>query len=335
MRLNRRQMLTGGLGLAAQPLLNASADARLMRPQPLEVSARPISAFSPRDPDRRRFGQLNFRSGLQLSARHDDFGGWSGLWRSGDGQKIVAVSDAGSWLTADIARENGMMTGWRNARIAPILGADGRPLWRTRSYDCEGLSITNGVAHVSIERTHEILRFDWAKDGVLARGQPLPVPREVKQLPSNKGLEAVGVIPSPHPLAGAVIAIAERSGGDEETLGVILGGPRPGLFKVRRRNSYDITDLAFLPNGDMVILERWFASLRGLGMRMRRIEARHISPGAMLDGEVLIEADLGEEIDNMEGLAVHVEQGKTILTLISDDNFSMIQRTILLEFELA
>jgi hypothetical protein len=49
---------------------------------------------------------------------------------------------------------------------------------------------------------------------------------------------------------------------------------------------------------------------------------------------VLIEADLGEEIDNMEGLAVHQEAGKTILTLISDDNFSMIQRTILLEFEL-
>ena len=37
----------------------------------------------------------------------------------------------------------------------------------------------------------------------------------------------------------------------------------------------------------------------------------------------------------MEGLCVHQEQGATILTLISDDNFSFIQRTMLLEFELA
>ena len=36
----------------------------------------------------------------------------------------------------------------------------------------------------------------------------------------------------------------------------------------------------------------------------------------------------------MEGLSVHLEEGRTILTLISDDNFSFLQRTLLLEFEL-
>jgi hypothetical protein len=36
----------------------------------------------------------------------------------------------------------------------------------------------------------------------------------------------------------------------------------------------------------------------------------------------------------MEGLAVHREGGETILTLISDDNFSRLQRTLLLEFAL-
>jgi hypothetical protein len=49
---------------------------------------------------------------------------------------------------------------------------------------------------------------------------------------------------------------------------------------------------------------------------------------------VLIEADLGHEIDNMEGLAVHQEGGRTFVTVISDDNFSPGQRTLLLEFEL-
>ncbi len=69
-------------------------------------------------------------------------------------------------------------------------------------------------------------------------------------------------------------------------------------------------------------------------MRIRRVPLAELKGGALLDGPVLVEADLGYEIDNMEGLSVHQENGRTILTLISDDNFSVIQRTLLLEFEL-
>jgi hypothetical protein len=47
----------------------------------------------------------------------------------------------------------------------------------------------------------------------------------------------------------------------------------------------------------------------------------------------MIEADLGYQIDNMEGIAVHnAASGETIVTLISDDNFSVIQRNLLLQF---
>ncbi len=56
----------------------------------------------------------------------------------------------------------------------------------------------------------------------------------------------------------------------------------------------------------------------------------------MVDGPIIFEADLGFEIDNMEGLSVHRSAaGETVLTLISDDNFSIIQRTLLLQFTLA
>ena len=101
-----------------------------------------------------------------------------------------------------------------------------------------------------------------------------------------------------------------------------------------RHDGFDITDLAFLPDGDLVVLERWYRTLRGVGMRIRRIPAASLKAGALLDGPTLIQADLGQEIDNMEGLAVHREEGRTVLTLVSDDNFSFLQRTVLLEFEL-
>ena len=172
--------------------------------------------------------------------------------------------------------------------MAAILGASGRPLTRSGLFDTESLCIADGVAYVGIERKHEVARFDWAGQGVEARARPVPLPRELKRLPRNRGLEAIGVVPSGS-LRGALVAIAERSGKeDEPTLGAILGGPQPGLFRVARHDGYDITDLAFLPSGDMLLLERWYQPLRGVGMRIRRIAGRDVRPAALLDGPRLI-----------------------------------------------
>ena len=91
-----------------------------------------------------------------------------------------------------------------------------------------------------------------------------------------------------------------------------------------------------MPGGDVLLLERKFSWTSGLLIRMRRIALGEIKPGALVDGPILFEADLGYEIDNMEGLSVHRGAGgETVLTLISDDNFSVIQRTLLLQFTLA
>jgi hypothetical protein len=61
-----------------------------------------------------------------------------------------------------------------------------------------------------------------------------------------------------------------------------------------------------------------------------------VKPGTTVDGPALFEADMSYHIDNMEGLSVHrAPDGALVLTLISDDNFSMIQRTLLLQFALA
>lgn len=332
LRLTRRQSLAMIAGSACVPMSMAIAQGP--GTVPIEVKAIPLAAFEPRNPDRRKFGQLTWRSGLQLSADQKRFGGFSGLWRSGDGRQLVTVTDQGWWLTANVETKAGRLQGLSQATMAPVLGQT-RPLHQSRSYDTEGLTIVDGVAYLCVERAHEIWRFDWAKDGVMARGRSLPVPSELKKLPSNRSLEAIGIAPAGSPVAGAIVTIAERSGDTEEpTLGAIIGGPKPGLFTVRRHNGYDITDLAFLPGGDMLLLERWYRPLLGVGMRIRRVVAARLLPGAVVDGPTLIEADLGQEIDNMEGMSIHREGGQTILTLISDDNFSAIQRTVLLEFVL-
>jgi len=90
-----------------------------------------------------------------------------------------------------------------------------------------------------------------------------------------------------------------------------------------------------LPAGDLLILERKFSWLSGIGIRIRRIPLGSVAVGAVIDGPSIFEADLGNEVDNMEGIDAHVtEEGETVLTMVSDDNFSMIQRTLLLQFTL-
>jgi hypothetical protein len=335
MRLTRRAFLAGlgsapfgAAGLAAQAAVEQAL-------HPVIVSARPIKSFEPRNPEKKRFGSLSFRGGLVLTGNHPRFGGFSGIWRSVNGAELVAITDNGFWLTARVRNADGRIAGLDEAKLAPILGASGRPLHRSRQFDTESLTIANGVAYVGVERSHDVLRFDFGREGVAARARVVAVPREMKRLPYNRGIEAIGVVPAGQPLAGAVVAISERSGRDEEaTQGFILGGRQPGQFSVARHDGYDITDMAFLPGGDMLLLERWYRPWSGVGMRIRRIAGQGLRPGALLDGPYLIEADLGQEIDNMEGLCVHQDGGKTVLTLISDDNFSFLQRTVLLEFEL-
>ena len=83
------------------------------------------------------------------------------------------------------------------------------------------------------------------------------------------------------------------------------------------------------------MLERKFALLAGVGIRIRRVALASVAPGAVIDGPSIFNADLDQEIDNMEGLDAHVTpQGDTVLTMVSDDNFSVIQRTLLLQFTL-
>jgi hypothetical protein len=68
-------------------------------------------------------------------------------------------------------------------------------------------------------------------------------------------------------------------------------------------------------------------------MRMRRVPLSSLKEGGLLDGRSMIEADLGYQIDNMEGISIHrTAGGETIITVVSDDNFSVLQRSLLLQF---
>jgi hypothetical protein len=305
-------------------------------PVSIEVKARSILAFDTRDRARLRFGSLEYRSGLVLTSGFRGFGGLSGLRLDARGERFISFSDHGNWFTGRIVYRDREMIGLEDVEAAPMLGADGKPITAHGWFDTESIALDGSHVYIGLERVNQVLRFDFSKGFTRSRGEVVPMPAAVLKLPNNKGLEALVFVPKGRPLAGTLIAISERGLDIRGNLiAFLVGGPTPGQFSVRRTDKYDVSDAVLLPSGDLLVLERKFSWLEGIGIRIRRIALGSVAPGAVVDGPAIFEADLGDEIDNMEGIDAHVTpEGDTVLTLISDDNFSMIQRTLLLQFTL-
>ena len=302
-----------GRSLAACLLLAAFAavhPAGTLAQTRITVSSRQIDAFNPRDRARNRFGALEFVGGLVLTSGEKNFGGLSAIHVEPDGARFLAIGDRGQWLRGRIVYADGKPAGIADAEMAPMLGRDGKALAASKLTDSESLAVSGGHAYVGIERNHRIVRFNIGGDGLRARGETLPAPPDFKTFASNKGLECLAVPPAGTPFAGRLIAVTERSLDAARNVRAFVFGKdgalgQPLRFAVKRTDDFDITDCTVLPRGDLLLLERFYSLLRGVAMRIRRVPLRAIEAGAVVDGEVLIRADLGYEIDNMEGLAAH------------------------------
>ncbi len=252
------------------------------------------------------------------------------------GERFIAISDKGSWFTGRIAYKGREMTGLEDVEASPMLGPDGRPITARGWFDSESIALDGSFVYVGLERVNQLLRFDFSKGFARSRGEVVPLPLAARKLPYNKGIEALVMVPKGQPLAGTLIAISERGlDAAGNILGFLIGGKTPGQFSLRHTENFDVSDATLLPSGDLLVLERKFSLLGGVGIRMRRVALKTVASGAVVDGPTIFTADLGNEIDNMEGIDSHVTpEGDTVLTMVSDDNFSMIQRNLLLQFTL-
>jgi hypothetical protein len=307
----------------------------------IEVRALPIASFDNRDPTRVRFGALEFRGGLELTSNSSAFGGISGLLMP-DNENLIAITDRGSWLKARLVYRDGRLAGLAEAEMAPLLGANGAPLAAQKAHDVESITRIGDTVFVGIERVERIVRFAYGKDGFAARGRDIHVPRDFASFDKNASLECLTAPPPGQPQAGKLVVVTERSldaAGNHRSF-VLDPDAKDGAagvlrFSLKRSDDFDVTDCTVLPPGDLLILERRYSPARGVAMRMRRLPLAAIEDGALVDGQTLIEADLGYQIDNMEGIAVtRNAAGETIVTVVSDDNFSPIQRNLILQFAL-
>jgi hypothetical protein len=325
--------------LLVVPALAEKPSTALPGPTPTIVTAVPID-FDRDNPGRKDFGKLTYRSGLNLYAKTRYFGGFSGLALDPSGQMLLAISDAGTWMRATLDYDGRRLKGLSGVVLGPVLGADGKPLSDDTERDAEGMTLVDGnpkqgTALVSFERKHRLMRYPFTPERFGPPTGTLPLPAAAKALKANRGIEAIAMLRAGK-LKGTLLTFSEgRVDKNGNVLGWLIGGPTPGTIFLKQIGGFDITDAAALPDGGVVLLERRFRFSEGIKMRIRRIAASEIKRGAVMKGEVLLEADDSLNIDNMEAIAAHrAPSGETILTLMSDDNFSLLQRTLIMQFSL-
>ncbi|MFD0986167.1 esterase-like activity of phytase family protein [Methyloligella solikamskensis] len=343
-RLRRRWLLLSLLGagfllaLAAAGVAVASKPwTPLSKPTKIEITALPVD-FDRNDPDRKAFGKLVFRRGLTLYANSNHFGGYSALAIDPSGDQLIAISDAGTWLRADLDYDGRFLKGLSNAAIGPLLAKDGKPLASFSRRDAEAIALKSpgtksGEAYIAFEVDHRIDRYPFDANGFGPPDGSVPLPDNT--LNGNAGIEALAFLKA-GPANGGLLAFSqERHNSSGALVGWIIGGLSPGTLALEDIGDFTITDMTVLPGGDLVMLERRLSLSHGMEMRIRRVPASEIKPGAVLHGEVLLEVQNAFNIDNMEAIGAHEESdGQTVLTIMSDDNFLKLQRTLILQFTL-
>lgn len=319
--------------LAAVP--SAPANDRVAVEQ-LEVRARPIANFRIGREDR-QFGPFEFLGGLEMTSPGRDFGALSSFRFLSSGTDFIGVADTGFWFFGTVTRDADQRpTGIDNFTMQQMVDAAGNPIGEKWLVDAEGLDVTDDVATVGFERNHRIAQFRIDRADMKAPFRELDFLVPKVELRQNKGFETVVRAPSDGKLRGSLVVVSERSIDKQgDVFAAILEGPGKGIFTVRREDNFDITDGSFLPDGDLLLLERRFTMADGVAMRLRRINGDTIAKGQIADGPVLMSADMGYQIDNMEAMDVwRRADGALMVSLMSDDNHSMLQRNLYLEFRL-
>ena len=300
-----------------------------LRADPLEIQAiaQPLHT---EDARLKTVGKLTYRGGVELISTSDRFGGLSALGLSADGARMVSLTDEGNRVDAHLVYgPTGDLIGLKNAEIFTLTGPGAVPLMDKTMSDAESMSPgVDGEIIVAFERAHRI----WAYPVNQTGPRPMPLPDEMKTAPANSGIEALTLLND-----GSLFAISEGLGRDGANLAWVSNRRGWSVLIYRNEDNYRPTGAATLPGGDVVVVERYFTPREGVRVRIRRIAANTIKPGAEVTGDLLADIRAPFTVDNFEGIeAITGPKGETLIYLVSDNNFNRFspQKTLLMMFEL-
>lgn len=293
-----------------------------------EITAVPVT-LDLNDAQRRRLGGLTFLGGVALESPDPAFGGFSALSVERDG--FTLLSDGGN-----VARFR-LTSDWRV--VAPTfanLPGGPRTGWTKRDRDAESMTVDPRTRQVWVG--FEAFPQIWRFSPNLVRAERGATPRAMRRWRLNGGAESLARLADRR-----FVVIAEsplRRAPEWGRVGLVWAGDptrisRPAFrFTYRPTRGYDPVDMTQLPDGRIAILERAFGLPFNWSSRLVLVNQDALRPGAVVEGRFVARFAAPLIHDNFEGVAATMENGATILWLISDDNQLFLQRTLLLKFRL-
>lgn len=278
-------------------------------------------------------GRLVYRGGLDLRSADATFRGLSGL-EVLDGGRLIAVGDESDWIEAELVLdEAGALAGLQHVRSAWVRNEAGHAFASKEEGDSEGLAqLPDGRFAVSFERTNLIRIYDLNRDGPFGAAAMGPRLVATSALRRNSGFEALAAFDN------ALVTGAE--GGERATTPLWLApldaqAPVPPRFELPTPSGFSLTGMDRLPDGDFVAVERFYAPALGPRARIVRFPAEALrGDGGVIETEELALLESPFPVDNFESIsAVAMPNGVTRLYLLSDNNGSARQRTLLLAFD--
>jgi hypothetical protein len=276
-------------------------------------------------PARQQAGSLQYLGGWTLSSDSARFGGLSALHV--EGGQVTALSDSGTLFRFALPAGRGH----EPVRMDPLREGPG-PATRKSNRDTESMAILGPWLWAGFEKHNMIWRYRRADLGPASSAQPAPM----RDWRSNSGAEGMTRLAD-----GRFLVFCEGVSDNRPLSDVILfdGDPAdPGthaaLLHYRRVPGYRVSDATILPDGRLLILNRRFQWLEGFSLVVTIADARSLRAGATIERREIARLQPPLTVDNMEGVSVTVENGRTIVWLVSDDNFFPLQRTLLLKFAL-
>lgn len=278
------------------------------------------------DPTLDRVGDLKYLGGLDIPRMEQNIGGLSGLRWDAESGRLLAITDDGRWVWITPVEQEHQLTGIDRIESGPLLALDGTPLEGKADGDSE--SLTSGVGMgwlVGFERNHRILAYRDLKQA------PRELDKEVIEvlgpLEDNAGLEGLAISGSTQLLCAERQALPDRpncmvSFGGGELMPLAAHPPEPA-----RSLGAVPTDADTLGDGTALILFRSYDPANGNSGAI----VTFAPDGARNEIATLMPP---LSVDNFEGLAVREEDDRTFLYIVSDDNFSGSQRTLLMKFEM-
>ncbi|MBI1405733.1 MAG: hypothetical protein GC145_06365 [Caulobacter sp.] len=318
-----------GLLAAGLLLAGCAGPAPVLPPEPqpagpgVQLVTTPVP-LDESDPARVSVDGFTYAGGLAISDPITNrVHGLSDIRVTEDG-RLLAISDLGDRFEGTLQFDaNHRLTGLTDGKVWPLTRPDGQPVQGKREGDAEGLAVlASGDRLVSFERDHRI--WLYPADG----GPPRVAPKPDNLFSENEGMEALTEYPS----AGPDAYVVGSEEGESWLCHLASGCARFVNFNGPDLE-FGLTAFAAFPDGSLVVVHRAFDPIRGARILVSIYAAAGLKAKAPQPiARMTLQGSLTR--DNIEGVALLTSPtGGTRLLLMSDDNASPSQRTLLMAFD--